>query len=55
MIPSEWPTCFSSEGVERDEYRLSRQGEQRQRCRASPAAGRGRRMRPCWWEILSGR
>jgi hypothetical protein len=28
MIPPEWPTCFSSEGVMRDEYRLPRQGRQ---------------------------
>jgi hypothetical protein len=32
--PPEWPTCFSSEDVERDEYRLLQQGEQGQRCRA---------------------
>src|ERR1700730_4547594 len=28
MIPPEWPTCFSSEGVMRDEYRLPWQGRQ---------------------------
>jgi hypothetical protein len=39
MIPSEWPTCFSSEGVERDKYRLSRQREQGQQGRASPNTG----------------
>jgi hypothetical protein len=43
MIPPEWPTCLSSEGVMRDEYRLPRQG--RQGAAGSTTGNPGRRKR----------